>query len=235
MAATSPSLARPPTPAADDGRSQLAFAAAWATHAARLGAGSWDAVAAALASGFRLADPATGRHSESVSTLVALVAHELGLGADRVGDLRRAGLVHDIGKLAIRGELLRKPAALDRPERTELDEHPQLGEAILRLAGLEREARWTRHHHERIDGRGYPDGLRGGEIPLESRVIMVADAFDAMTAARPYRAGRPAGEALAELGRHAGEQLDRDCLAALAAVIDGGGPSGRGSRFTLVV
>jgi HD-GYP domain-containing protein (c-di-GMP phosphodiesterase class II) len=97
--------------------------------------------------------------------------------------------------------------------------HSALGARIIRSGGMPEEARWIRHHHERIDGGGYPDGLRGGEIPIESRVILVADAFEAMTSDRPYRTTLPTEEAVAELRRHAGTQFDSECVAALGRAL----------------
>ena len=97
--------------------------------------------------------------------------------------------------------------------------HSTLGHGIVSGAGLEEEAGWILHHHERPDGRGYPDGLSGDEVPLESRIILCADAFEAMTSDRPYRPGRSEQNALAELRSHAGEQFDPDCVAALEAAL----------------
>ncbi len=98
--------------------------------------------------------------------------------------------------------------------------HVRIGHAIVASAELEEEARWVRHHHEHFDGSGYPDGLRGDEIPPESRIILVADAFEAMTADRPYRRARPVHEALAELERLAGTQFDPVCVDALRFALD---------------
>jgi HD-GYP domain-containing protein (c-di-GMP phosphodiesterase class II) len=97
--------------------------------------------------------------------------------------------------------------------------HPDLGAHIVSAAELYEEAEWILHHHERLDGHGYPDGLGGVEVPLESRIIMVADAFEAMTSDRPYRPRRPVEEALAELDRHAGTQFDPACVSALQRVL----------------
>jgi HD-GYP domain-containing protein (c-di-GMP phosphodiesterase class II) len=106
--------------------------------------------------------------------------------------------------------------------------HPALGSHIVSAAELYEEAGWILHHHERLDGDGYPGRLRGDDIPLESRIIMVADAFEAITAVRPYRARRSVAEAIAELDRHAGTQFDPACVRALRAIVaegaDGAGP-----------
>jgi HD-GYP domain-containing protein (c-di-GMP phosphodiesterase class II) len=101
-----------------------------------------------------------------------------------------------------------------------MSSHVRIGHAIVAAAELEDEARWVLHHHEQLDGRGYPLGLRGDEIPLESRIILVADAFEAMTGDRPYRKGCRAEVALAELERHAGTQFDPACVAALRTCLD---------------
>jgi len=101
-----------------------------------------------------------------------------------------------------------------------MQRHSLLGHEIVAAAGLAEEARWVRHHHERVDGRGYPDRLMGEEIPLESRIILVADAFEAMTSDRPYRKGCPGEAALAELERHAGTQFDPKCVEALRSSLD---------------
>jgi polar amino acid transport system substrate-binding protein len=100
-----------------------------------------------------------------------------------------------------------------------MKQHPTLGHHILSAAELDDIATWIRHHHERIDGCGYPEGLAGDAIPFESRILMVADAFEAITADRPYRDRRSVGEAMVELERHSGTQFDPRCLAALARVV----------------
>jgi HD-GYP domain-containing protein (c-di-GMP phosphodiesterase class II) len=104
---------------------------------------------------------------------------------------------------------------LDVEEAAQMSSHVRIGHAIVASAELEEEAHWVLHHHEYFDGNGYPDGLRGDEIPPESRIILVADAFEAMTADRPYRLGRPVQEALAELDGLAGTQFDPVCVDAL--------------------
>jgi HD-GYP domain-containing protein (c-di-GMP phosphodiesterase class II) len=101
-----------------------------------------------------------------------------------------------------------------------MSSHVRIGHAIVAAAELEDEARWVLHHHEHVDGSGYPVGLCGNEIPLESRIILVADAFEAMTSDRPYRKARPVEDALAELERGAGTQFDPVCVAALRSALD---------------
>src|SRR4029077_3740821 len=115
--------------------------------------------------------------------------------------------------------ILRKPDRLTAEEAAAMSSHVRIGHAIVAAAELEDEARWVLHHHERVDGNGYPLGLRGDEIPLESRIILVADAFEAMTSDRPYRKGCPAEDALAELERLAGAQFDAACVDALRSAL----------------
>ena len=133
--------------------------------------------------------------------------------------IRIAGLLHDVGKIGISDAILQKPAALTAEEAAVMRTHPDLGAHIVSAAELYEEAGWILHHHERLDGRGYPDGLCGVDVPLESRIIMVADAFEAMTSDRPYRPRRPVEEAFAELERHSGTQFDPACITALRSIL----------------
>jgi HD-GYP domain-containing protein (c-di-GMP phosphodiesterase class II) len=128
--------------------------------------------------------------------------------------------------------ILQKPAKLSAHEFEVIKTHSALGHKILRGTDLSREAPWVLHHHERLDGRGYPSGLAGAAIPLESRIIHVADAFEAMTSDRPYRRGMPEEDAVAELRRHAGTQFDPACVEALLAGLAGqpGEPLARATR-----
>lgn len=176
-------------------------------------------LATALARAVDAKDSHTHSHCETVAELCAMIAVELGLPADRVVRIRLAGLLHDVGKIGVSDAILQKPGPLTADEMAVMRTHPTLGAHIVSAAELREEARWIRHHHERLDGRGYPDGLGGDAVPLESRIIMVADAFEAITSDRPYRPRRPAVEALAELRRHAGTQFDPQCLAALHRIV----------------
>ncbi len=124
-----------------------------------------------------------------------------------------------MGKIGIADAILQKPAKLTDDEFEIMKTHASLGHSILYAAELFDESRWVLHHHERVDGRGYPDGLAGNDIPLESRIIFVADTFEAMTSDRPYHRGRPESEALEELRRHAGTQFDPQCVGALRRVL----------------
>jgi diguanylate cyclase (GGDEF)-like protein len=176
--------------------------------------------AASLAQAVDARDAYTGSHSERVSDLAARVAMKLGLSAEEVELTRLAGSLHDLGKLAIPEEILRKPGELTDSERLVLERHPQIGFRMLDSLGVDPVADVVLHHHERWDGAGYPDRLRGEQIPLGARIIFVADAFDAMTSDRVYRPRRSVEEALAELRRCAGTQFDPTIVAAFADEVD---------------
>jgi diguanylate cyclase (GGDEF)-like protein/putative nucleotidyltransferase with HDIG domain len=176
--------------------------------------------AASLAKAVDLRDTYTGSHSARVAVLAARVAARLGLDQEQIELARLAGSLHDLGKLAIPEEILRKPGPLTGPERLVLERHPQIGFRMLDSLGIEPVAKWILHHHERWDGTGYPDRLPGEEIPLGARIIFVVDAFDAMTSDRVYRGRLSEEEALAELERCAGTQFDPDCVAALAEELE---------------
>ena len=178
-----------------------------------------DALATALARAVDAKDAYTHSHCETVSELCGLIAQELGMSARQIARLRLAGLLHDVGKIGITDSILQKPGPLSDEEFEVMKTHTRLGHAIVIAAERPIEAKWILHHHERMDGSGYPDGLRGEEIPFESRVILVADAFEAITADRPYRMHQSADTALDELERHAGTQFDPACVAALARVV----------------
>jgi diguanylate cyclase (GGDEF)-like protein len=172
--------------------------------------------AASLAKAVDARDTYTGSHSERVGELAAKVATRLGLNAEQVELTRLAGSLHDLGKLAIPEEILRKPGTLTDSERLVLERHPQIGFRMLDSLGVDPVADLVLHHHERWDGTGYPDGLRGEQIPLGARIIFVTDAYDAMTSDRIYRPKRSAQAALVELERCAGTQFDPGIVAAFA-------------------
>lgn len=172
-------------------------------------------LATALARTVDAKDSYTRSHSETVAETCALIARELDLEPDRIEKLRLAGLLHDVGKIGIPDAILQKPGPLTDREFEVMKTHTTLGHSIVRGAEFEEEAEWIRHHHERMDGGGYPDGLPAEELALESRIILVADAFEALTSDRPYRRGRPEADAMLELERHAASQFDPDCVAAL--------------------
>jgi diguanylate cyclase (GGDEF)-like protein len=176
-------------------------------------------LATALARAVDAKDAYTHSHCETVAELCAMIGHELGLDPMRLSRLRLAGLLHDVGKIGITDTILHKPGPLTDEEYAVMKTHPRLGHDIVVAAERREEAKWILHHHERIDGAGYPDGLAGERIPLESRIILVADAFEAITADRPYRQHRTVDEAIAELRRAAGTQFDARCVAALERAI----------------
>jgi putative nucleotidyltransferase with HDIG domain len=162
----------------------------------------------------------TRDHSQNVAAYAAAIGHHIGLSRERIVLLRRAALFHDIGKVAVRREVLNKPSRLSDAEFDEIKVHAVVGGAMLAHSGFEVEADWVRHHHERIDGRGYPDGLPGAEIPIEARIIHVADSFEAMTSDRPYHSGRAVSDAVAELRRCAGTQFEPRLVEALVELLE---------------
>jgi diguanylate cyclase (GGDEF)-like protein len=175
--------------------------------------------AASLARAVDSRDAYTGSHSDRVASLSAQIAEQLGLSADEVELTRLAGSLHDLGKLAIPEEILRKPASLTDAERLVLERHPQIGYRMLESLGVDPIADWVLHHHERWDGTGYPDGLAADRIPMGARIIFVADAFDAMTSDRLYRPALSVDEAVAEMERCAGTQFDPEVVNAFLAAI----------------
>ena len=177
------------------------------------------AVAAAFARAVDAKDPYTSSHSETVSTFCALLAQQLGFSPGRVAGLRIAGMLHDVGKIGTPDAILSKPGPLTAQEFEVVKQHPVKGWEIARAATLEEEAEWILHHHERIDGTGYPHGIAGEEIPVESRIILVADAVEAITSNRPYRKGRDTEAALEEIEANAGTQFDPEVVTALRAVL----------------
>jgi diguanylate cyclase (GGDEF)-like protein/putative nucleotidyltransferase with HDIG domain len=172
------------------------------------GGGEHLAAAMLLAETLDLRDVSTARHSQTVGRLAEGIARALGLGEDRVQRIRAAGVLHDIGKLGVADAILKKPGPLTDDEWTEMRRHSELGARILDHANLRDISGWVLAHHERLDGRGYPAGLAGDAIPLEARILAVADAYEAMTADRPYRVALDLDAARAELRAGAGTQFD---------------------------
>jgi len=177
--------------------------------------------AATLAYAVDARDAYTGSHSHSVGELAAQIATRLGLSSEDIQLVRLAGRLHDLGKLAVPEEILRKPGPLSDAERLVLERHPQIGFRMLQSLGVEPIATWVLHHHERWDGRGYPDGLAGEAIPLGARIVFVADAYDAMTTERVYGRRLSSTKALAELHQCAGTQFDPAVVAAFFAKLAG--------------
>ncbi|WP_327295330.1 HD-GYP domain-containing protein [Streptomyces sp. NBC_01197] len=163
----------------------------------------------ALVQAVDIKDQYTRGHSERVGQASAMIAGELGMAGDRLEALRFAGILHDVGKLGVPTRLLRKDGPLTPEERRVIELHPEYGHEMVRGIGFLGEARAAiLHHHERLDGSGYPYGLSGQQIPEFARVVAIADAFDAMTSTRSYRRARPVDAALRELLRCAGTQFD---------------------------
>jgi putative nucleotidyltransferase with HDIG domain len=176
----------------------------------------------ALAAALDARDPYTAGHSDRVSVLSVAIGRTLNLADEDLEVLRLGALLHDIGKIGIPDQVLRKPGPLTAAEYDAIKEHPSLGARILRsVPFLSRHLPIVELHHERPDGRGYPRGLRDYDIPLAARIVHVADAYDAMTSARAYRAARPSSEALRELWRGAGAEFDADIVGALATALPG--------------
>jgi putative two-component system response regulator len=172
-----------------------------------------------LARALEAKDAYTRGHSIRVSRYAVATARRMGFQGVLLDGIRLGGELHDIGKIGTRESVLHKPGSLTAEEFRQISEHPILGERML--SPLARESpdvlRIVRSHHERLDGRGFPDGLRGERIPVEARIVAVADAFDAMTTRRPYRDSRPPEQAMAELRRVAGTQLDPEAVEAFVA------------------
>jgi putative nucleotidyltransferase with HDIG domain len=160
-------------------------------------------------------DPSLRAHSVSVSRLSVCMGRALGFRDVRLERLRRAALLHDVGKLALPDSILLKTGPLTPGEYASVRMHSLIGNRMAMALGLAREARWVLHHHERPDGRGYPDGLEERYIPLEAAVLHVADAYDALTSDRPYRAALTRTRALEAITAGSGWQFDRDCVSAL--------------------
>jgi diguanylate cyclase (GGDEF)-like protein len=176
--------------------------------------------AAALAQAVDTRDAYTGSHSERVAALAAKIAGQLGLAPEEVELTRLAASLHDLGKLAIPEEILRKPGELSSAEWIVLQRHPQIGHRMLVSLGVDPIADWVLHHHERWDGSGYPAGLAGQRIPLGARIIFVADAFDAMTSNRLYREPLSRDAAYLEVERCQGTQFDPEVVQAFLAAVD---------------
>ncbi len=165
-------------------------------------------------------DPYTAGHSERVSLLSVAIGHAMGLDQDDLDVLRLGALRHDIGKIGISDAILTKPTELTDDEFEAIKRHTLLGAQILRPIGfLAAHVPIVELHHERPDGTGYPHGRRGDDTPIHARIVHVADAFDAMTTARAYRAARAATDAVAELWLHAGTDFDVPALQGLASVV----------------
>jgi hypothetical protein len=197
------------------------FVARWAVAQFVAQQRAYEATISALCQAVETKDFYTRGHSERVSRGSVMIAGEIGMRAERMEAIRFAGMLHDVGKLGVPTEVLQKTGKLTDEEYAAIQLHPMRGLDIVRDIGFLDEAlAGIMHHHERIDGRGYPMGLAGDEIPEFARVLAVADAFDAMTSTRSYRGARPVPEAIAELRKWAGSQFDPAFVDAFVAAVE---------------
>jgi diguanylate cyclase (GGDEF)-like protein/putative nucleotidyltransferase with HDIG domain len=164
----------------------------------------------------------SARHSQVVGRYAEAMAQRLGLADDHVQRIRLAGILHDVGKIGVRGSILAKPGPLTTSEMDEMRQHPEIGARIARNAGLTDVAVWISAHHERPDGHGYPNGADDDEIPLEARILAVGDAFEAMTNDRAYRSAMSTAKAREELLGNAGTQFDARVVEIFLSLLDSG-------------
>jgi HD-GYP domain-containing protein (c-di-GMP phosphodiesterase class II) len=191
-----------------------------AKHAVDVDAEYLDDIAAAFAQVIDSKSPYTSGHSERVTLFTDLIAEELQYTPEARRLLKRAALLHDIGKLGVSNSVLDKPGKLDEAEWVAMKKHPVYGEFILsRISAFNDLALIAGAHHERLDGKGYPRGLKAEQIPQEVRIVATADVFDALTAERPYRAAMPVSKAFAIMAEGLGTQTDPECFAALQRAI----------------
>ena len=184
-----------------------------------------DAIAAAFGSVIDAKSPFTAGHSGRVADLAEAIGGQMGVPAPRRRWLHRAALLHDVGKLGVSNMILDKPGGLDEREWVAMRDHAAHTQAILgRIGALADLAPIAAAHHERLDGTGYPLGLKDAEIRRETRIITVCDFYDALTSDRPYRGAMPLGEAMAIMAGEVGKAIDPDCFDALRAIVE---PRGR--------
>jgi hypothetical protein len=197
------------------------FVARWAVAQFAAQQRAYEATVSALCQAVETKDFYTRGHSERVSRGAVMIATEIGMRSERVGAICYAGMLHDVGKLGVPTSVLQKSGTLTDDEYAAVQLHPMRGLDIVREIGFLDEAlAGIMHHHERIDGKGYPMGLAGDEIPEFARVLAVADAFDAMTSNRSYRGARPVPEAVAELRKWSGKQFDPAFVDAFVTAIE---------------
>jgi putative nucleotidyltransferase with HDIG domain len=165
-------------------------------------------------------DPYTSEHAQKVAELSETIAGKMGLDKHSMTNLRYASLLHDIGKIGVPTYVLGKEERLEKEELEVIRRHPEISAQIIKpVSFLQRIMPIVRHHHENVDGAGYPDGLKGGEIPLESRILAVADAYDAMTSNRPYRDAITQDRALTLIAERAGTQFDPEVVTIFTEII----------------
>jgi HD-GYP domain-containing protein (c-di-GMP phosphodiesterase class II) len=175
---------------------------------------AWDARLRGLVTALAARVPGEAEHSRRVAAMASLVAGRLGLDRIELARIECAARVHDVGKIIVSPEILEKPGALTPIEQAEVQRHAVFGARLVASLEDPRMAAIVRHHHERLDGSGYPDRLRCDEIPLGAKIIAVVDTYDALTCSRPYRETESPQAALAILREEAGITLDADCVAA---------------------
>jgi len=183
---------------------------------------AYEATLRGLVTAIEAKDAYTRGHAERVSKLTTMIARELGFSEREVHSIRIAALMHDVGKLVVSTAILTKPGKLTDEEYEHMKWHPIFGCEVIEEIDFLREGEAVnavRHHHERLDGRGYPDNLFGDDVPLTARVVMVADAFDSMTSTRTYRFAKSVDDGLRELRRCAATQFDPLCISALDRAI----------------
>ena len=175
----------------------------------------------ALALAVEAKDPYSAGHSKRVGFYASQLAKEMGMDAEVQQTLNNAGILHDIGKIGVKDEILLKPGRLTDEEFKLMQQHPVIGEAIVKpVRALSKVVQLVRCHHERYDGKGYPSGLKGEEIPLEARLLSVVDAYDAMSTNRPYRKRLTQDEVKAELKRNSGIQHDPQFVEAFLRMLE---------------
>jgi putative nucleotidyltransferase with HDIG domain len=190
-------------------------------HGARAGVEARVGLAALLniAEALDVRDSGSTSHCRRVGRFAELTARELGLPPDTVERVRLAGILHDVGRIGIPDAVMRKQGRLSEPDWAWVHSHPEIGARMVETTDFDDIRSWILFHHERPDGRGYPSGLSGEELPLEARILAVSDAYEAMTSDRPFRAARTPEEAAGELRDGAGGQFDGDVVEALLRVV----------------
>ena len=192
-------------------------------RAASIGRGAFEASNRHLLGALSERSGWSGGASQLIADLAADIGRAVGLPDGDIDRIRTASLLHDLGKLAIPDEILSKPAPLSPTEWRTIVEHPKIGQVVLEQAGAIRDAAAiVLHHHEWFDGTGYPHGLAGAEIPIGSRIVAIADAYEAMISERPYKQAMPHDEAIAELRRQQGVQFDPDLVDVFVSLVGGG-------------
>ena len=180
---------------------------------------TYDTTLQALSNALDVRDSETEGHSRRVVEYMELIIAELSISPENLSTLRRGALLHDIGKIGVPDNVLRKPAALSDAEWAVMKRHPEHGARIIsQIPFLQDVSRIVRHHHERWDGKGYPDGIAGESIPLGARIFAVADSFDAMTSDRPYRRAMSVKDARVEVARCRGTQFDPEIVDAFVGI-----------------